>query len=641
MSVRISGLNTEQGKAYDMPMLPLDREQMLTRGWDRIDFLFITGDAYVDHPSFGAAILTRLLEDDGYRVGVCAQPDISDRDCLKRMGRPQLGVLVSSGVVDSMVNNYTSSLRHRRDDRYSPGGRRGKRPDRALIAYCKSVREQFGDIPLIIGGVEGSLRRFAHYDYWSDSVQKSILADTGADILVYGMGEKPLQEIVSLLAKGVNVRKINSIRGTCVLRNIDELPGSVSGFIRSHSCEDNASDNVSAISKKYVLLPSFQEVSESKRSYAEAFRMQYEEQDPLDGRTLIQMHPEGWMIQNPPSKPLSVKEMDKIYGLPFTRVPNEIYTKQGGIPAISEVSASITAHRGCYGGCYFCAITMHQGRIVQKRSNRSILQEAESITGQPEFKGYIHDIGGPTANFHERACARQEKGGVCGKRACMSPEMCPALRVDQSSYTELLREARKVPGVKKVFVRSGVRFDYLLADRNSDFLEELCEHHVSGQLKVAPEHVSDNVLRLMGKPGSSSYEEFREAYRKMNIKLGKDQYLVPYLISGHPGSTLNDAIELALHIKHNKVMPEQVQDFYPTPGSVSTTMYHTGLDPFTMDKIHIPDIREKRMQRALLQFSLAKNRKLVIEALNFAGRSDLIGYGPECLVRPQTRKSSV
>ncbi len=613
-----------------MDMLPINREQMFDRGWDGIDFLFVTGDAYVDHPSFGTAILTRMLESQGYRVGVCPQPDVLDKDSLKQMGRPALGVLVSPGVVDSMVNNYTSFLKHRRDDRYSPGGKAGKRPDRALIVYCRAVRDRFGDIPLIIGGVEGSLRRFAHYDYWSDSVMKTILADSGADILVYGMGEKPLTEIAALLAKGVNVRKINSLRGTCVLRSAGDLPKSLSRFIG-----DSGRGAEFIYSERYVYLPSYEEVRDDKKAYASAFRIQFEEQDPLEGRTLIQKHPEGFLVQNPPSKPMKEEELDKVYALPFTRQPNDVYAEQGGIPAVSEVSFSITAHRGCFGGCHFCAIAMHQGRIIQKRSKGSVIKEAEQIIGDPEFKGYIHDIGGPTANFHEPACEKQEKGGVCGGRSCMAPEVCPALRADHSSYIDLLRSVRELPGVNKVFVRSGVRFDHVLADSESGFLEQLCAHHISGQLKVAPEHVSSNVLKAMGKPGASLYEEFRQAYEITNKKLGLKQYLVPYLISGHPGSTLQDAVELAVHIKKHKVTPQQVQDFYPTPGSVSTTMYHTGMDPFTMEKIHVPDPGEKRLQRSLMQFGFEKNRKNVIKALQITGRTDLIGYGPECLVRPE------
>jgi uncharacterized radical SAM protein YgiQ len=624
-----------------MPLLPVNRSEMALRGWDELDFLFITGDAYVDHPSFGVAILTRVLENEGYRVGVCPQPVVTGSTSLQGMGRPRHGVFVSSGVVDSMVNNYTAARRRRNDDRYSPGGAGHIRPDRALTAYCNAVRNQFGDIPLVVGGVEASLRRFAHYDYWSDKVRQSILQDTTADILVYGMGETPIVEIASLLAKGVDVRRIHSLRGTCVMRKKDELPRAAADFVSAHEGErfhpvDTSPAALRATvlpqDEKHLMLPSFEEVSSDPIAYAVAFKAQYEEQDPQDGKILLQRHSGRYMLQNPPSKPLSVKAMDAVYALPYERRYHDMYQEKGGVPSIDEVSFGITSHRGCFGGCHFCAITFHQGRIVSRRSTRSIVEEAERITRDPAFKGYIHDVGGPTANFINAACDKQRRGGVCKHRACMSPEICPALEVSHKDYLEVLRRVRAVPRVKKVFVRSGIRFDYVMADSDRTFLKELCEYHISGQLKIAPEHVSDSVLQAMGKPGSATYEAFREEYEKENRAIGKKQFLVPYLISGHPGSTMKDAVELSLHIKHHRVIPQQVQDFYPTPGTVSTTMYHTGRNPLTFEPIHVPDAQEKEMQRALLQFSKPENRALVEKALTIAGRKDLIGSGPDCLI---------
>lgn len=629
-----------------MTMIPMDRSSMLERGWDELDFLFITGDAYVDHPSFGAALLGQLLISEGYRVGLIAQPDVNQSKNLLVMGRPLLGVLVSSGVVDSMVNNYTAARKPRSDDKYSPGGQGGKRPDRALVRYCNLVREQFGEIPLIIGGVEASLRRFAHYDYWANEVRRSILQDSRADLLVYGMGERALLQIAALLRKNVPVYKINKIAGTCILARTDRLPKDLSTWLEqvqdqpAHpSSSRGRSQGLDELpnSDDYVLLPGFNEVSQDKRAYATAFRYQYLEQAPLDGKTLVQRHSDRYLVQNPPQPPLSTAELDRVFALPYARVPHPVYQNQGGVPAIDEVRFSINSHRGCYGGCSFCAITFHHGRIVTRRSDASILNEARQLIADPDFKGYIHDLGGPTANFFEPGCAKQEKGHVCKDRQCLSPKTCPALRTDHTSYLKILRQVRSLDGVKKVFIRSGIRFDTALMDEKSGFLDEVCAHHISGQLKVAPEHISRATLKAMGKPAPEVYEAFKAKYEAINRRLNKKQFLVPYLISGHPGTTLQDAIELALYIKANRVMPEQVQDFYPTPGTVSTTMYYTGLDPLTMQPITVPDQAEKRLQRALLQFSRPQNHALVLDALQRAGRGDLIGYGPDCLIPPRIR----
>jgi uncharacterized radical SAM protein YgiQ len=633
-----------------MGFLPICRADMIERGWDQLDFLFLTGDAYVDHPSFGAAILTRMLEALGYRTGIIARPDINSSKSLQLMGRPRYGVLVSSGVVDSMVNNYTAAGRKRSEDRYAPGGIGGQRPDRALIRYCNLVRSQFGEIPLIIGGVEASLRRFAHYDVWSDKVRRSILQDSRADILIYGMGEQPLKTIADLLARGANVKSINNIRGTCVFSGIDDLPNDYRSWLYENGDYKYIKhDGVLKVSReerllpqneKFVQLPDYETCAVDKYAYALSFLTQYREQDPAKGRVLIQRHGKRFLIQNPPQKPMSQKQLDWLYGLPYERKPHSVYDESGGIPAIEEVGFSVNSHRGCYGGCNFCAITFHQGRIIQNRSEKSILEEVDTITKMPDFKGYIHDIGGPTANFYLPACSKQESGAVCKDRQCMFPEPCPSLKRDHSSYLEILRKARNMTGVKKVFIRSGIRYDYLLLDKKTNFIQELCRYHVSGQLKVAPEHVSVNALHAMGKPPVRIYEKFKELYEKTNSELNMRQYLVPYLISGHPGCTLNDAIELAVYIKNNRVMPEQVQDFYPTPGTVSTTMYYTGIDPFSMQKIHVPDKMEKRMQRALLQFGKPANRDQVMQALKICGRTDLIGYGHDCLIRPEQHKSN-
>lgn len=634
-----------------LDFLPVSAADCAARGWDQLDFLIVCGDAYVDHPSFGPAILGRLLEAEGFRVGLIAQPSVDHPSDVMAMGRPRLAVLVASGVVDSMVDNYTAARRPRTDDRYSAGGQGGRRPDRATIRYCNMVRDQMGDIPLIIGGIEASLRRMAHYDYWDHKVRRSILQDSQADLLVYGMGELTLLEIARLLDRGVPVSSLNSLRGTCSLVREDQLPKKTAAFLEQpgfgdwfwRPCDaDSLPDDLDQLfpaDSQYVLLPDYETVSTDKTAYALAFRMLYLEQDPQHGRTLIQPHGHRLLIQNPPQRPLRTEEMDRVYDLPYTRRPHPVYDASGGVPAIAEVGMSIVSHRGCYGGCHFCAIALHQGRIIQYRSEASVVREAERIIGQPDFKGYIHDVGGPTANFARPACARQRGGGVCRNRQCLFPEPCPALEADHRPYMDLLNRIRQLDKVKRVFVRSGVRFDYLLLDQENDFLDQLCRYHVSGQLKVAPEHYSRQALAAMGKPPPEVYERFSRLFTEKNIELDKKQYLVPYLISGHPGCTLDDAIEMAQVIHRGQVIPEQVQDFYPTPGTLSTTMYHTGLDPLTMKPIHVVKGEEKTMQRALLQYRYAKNRPLVAKALRMAGRTDLIGTGPDALIPPSGQGS--
>lgn len=597
----------------DAGFLPVCKEDMQQLGWDCLDFLYISGDAYVDHPSFGHAIITRVLVAEGYRVGIIAQPQWKDAEELKKMGRPRLGVLVSAGNMDSMVNHYTAAKKPRHDDMYSPGGKAGCRPDRATIVYCNRVREAFGEIPLIIGGIEASLRRFAHYDYWSDKVRRSVLADSRADLLIFGMGEKPIVEIANALENGTPVKQITKVRGTCYLTK--DAP--------------EASDKV-----KYV--PSFEEVRDEKRKYAEAVKIESEEQDGFRGRTLVQKHIDRYLVQNPPPLPLTQKEMDRVYALPYARNYHPMYEPMGGIPAIREVKFSLTSVRGCFGACNFCALAFHQGRTIQTRSHKSILAEAQKLTYDPEFKGYIHDVGGPTANFRQTSCEKQLKAGVCKNRQCLFPKPCPSLRADHSDYRELLRKLRALPNVKKVFIRSGIRFDYLMADEDDGFFRELCEHHVSGQLKVAPEHISPNVLSYMGKPSRKVYDAFVDKFYQINEKLGKKQYLVPYLMSSHPGSTLEDAIALALYLKEHHITPQQVQDFYPTPGTISTCMFYTEIDPRTMQPVYVPkNPEDKAMQRALLQYKNPENYKLVYRALEKAGRMDLIGFGAECLIRPK------
>jgi len=626
-----------------MAFLPVRRSDMEARDWDSLDFLFVTGDAYVDHPSFGAALLTRLLESEGYRVGVLAQPDPSRPDTFLEMGIPRLAVLVSSGVVDSMVNNYTAARKPRRDDRYSPGGKGGRRPDRALIRYCEAIRAAMGDVPIVVGGLEASLRRFSHDDYWSGWVRRSVLQDSGADLLVFGSGEGPLLEIADRLASGIPVRKLTHLRGTCVLSDVDSLPAAMRAFLDAHSPWETVLGPVPPRADlwrglpsddRHVLLPSHREVSADPLARAVAFRAALAEQDPAAGRVLFQWQDRKVLVQNPPAKPLDSRLLDRVYALPYERRAHPAHEAEGGVPALEEVLFSLASHRGCYGGCSFCAISMHQGRLVQPRSAHSILEEARAMTRDPRFKGYIHDVGGPTANFRQPACARQRAGSACAHRRCLVPAPCPELEVDHREYLELLASLRKLPGVRKVFIRSGVRFDVLPLDPHpGEFLEALCAHHVSGQLKVAPEHVSAGVLSRMGKPGPEAYERFCREYERMNRTLGKNQYLVPYFMTGHPGCTLEDAVELALHVRDRRVMPEQVQDFYPTPGTASTIMYFTGYDPYTMERVAVPSPEEKAMQRALVQYGKPENRRLVEAALRRVGRLDLMGPGPEALVR--------
>ena len=595
---------------------PVNRKDMEERGWEELDFLFVSGDAYVDHPAFGTAVIARVLEAAGFRVGILAQPDWRSRDAFLSMGRPRYAALVSAGNLDSMLNKLTASKKSRSTDSYSPGGRSGMRPDRATIAYCSRVKECWKDLPVITGGVEASLRRFAHYDYWSDEVRRSILFDSQADLLVYGMGELQIRRIADLLARGVPVGRLRDLRGTVYRTN--EFP---------------------EIGGKFVELPSYEEVAADKQRFAEAFRMQDAEQDAFHGKTVVQRHGSFYVVQNPPAQPLTMEEMDAVYALPYPRTYHPMYEAAGGVPAIAEVRFSLTSHRGCFGSCSFCAIHYHQGRIIQSRSHDSLLREARILTELPDFKGYIHDVGGPTANFRIPACEQQLVRGACRNRQCLSPTPCPKLRADHSDYIDLLRKLRALPKVKKVFIRSGIRFDYLLADKKGGFLEELCAHHISGQLKVAPEHVSSRVLALMGKPGCEVYEKFRLAYSAMNEKLGKKQYLVPYFIASHPGATLEDAVELAEYLRDIHFQPEQVQDFIPTPGSLSTCMYYTGLNPFTGEAVpSAKDRNERKMQRVLLQYAEPKNREAVIQALETAGRKDLIGTGPYCLVQPQHRE---
>ncbi len=599
--------------------LPISRQDLIERGWDVPDFLFVCGDAYVDHPSFGHAVITRLLEDAGYRVGIISQPDWRSVDDFKKLGRPRLGVMVSSGVLDSMINNYTAAKRRRREDVYSPGGKGGRRPDRAMIVYCNRIREAFGDIPLLIGGLEASLRRFAHYDYWQDAIRASILIDTNADLLIFGNGEKAILEIAGLLERGVPVKSIKSIRGTAYACSEEDLPKKLKAELDSG----------------YPLLPSREQVTQNKRDYARAFMIQYREQNPFTGQPLIQQDGNRYIVQNKPSPPMSEKELDRVYALPYMRRWHFIYDREGGIPALHEVKFSITSHRGCFGGCSFCSIGYHQGRIIQPRSKQSILDEATLLTQKEDFKGYIHDVGGPTANFRKAACKKQGSEGACKGRECLYPEPCKNLDTSHDDYLNLLRELSSLPKVKKVFVRSGVRFDFAMKEKRGKFLEELSKNHISGQLKVAPEHVSNKVLRYMGKPSHEVYEGFVSKYNAINEKLGKKQFLVPYFISGHPGSTLDDAIQLALYIKRLGYTPEQVQQFIPVPGTLSTCMYYTGLDPRDMKPLYVPRTeKEQELQRALLQYALPKNRPLVEEALRKAGRSDLIGYGKDCLIPP-------
>ncbi len=585
---------------------------MQNSGIDRLDFVYVSGDAYVDHPSFAVSVITRLVESQGYTVGIISQPDWHSCEDFKRLGEPRLGFLVGAGNIDSMVNHYTTAKKRRNTDLYSPGGEAGHRPDRATVVYCNRIREAYGrKFPIIIGGIEASLRRFAHYDYWSDKVRRSILIDSGADLLIYGMGEHQICEIAELLAAGVPVSEIKSVRGTAYLEG------------DANSLPDDC-----------IITASYDEVCSNKRSYAEATAQQYAQQDAYRGKAVVQLDRDKYIVQNPPAYPLTSEELDRVYELPYTRRWHPCYDKSGGIPALDEVKFSITSSRGCFGACSFCALTFHQGRTISARSHESILREAELLTQDADFKGYINDIGGPTANFRIPSCPDQLKRGVCKNKQCLFPEACKNLEVSHKDYLELLRKIRKIKGIKRVFIRSGIRYDYLIYDRDDEFFTELCKHHVSGQLKVAPEHISDNVLKYMGKPSLKVYKRFFEKYKQINEKLGKKQYLVPYLMSSHPGSTMRDAVALAEYLRDNRINPEQVQDFYPTPGSLSTCMYYTGIDPRTMKNVYIPkSYEEKQMQRALLQYRKPENHRLVYAALKTAGRLDLVGNGDKCLIK--------
>lgn len=583
--------------------LPVTAEEMRERGWNEADFVLVTGDAYVDHPSFGTAIISRVLELYGYKVAILAQPDWHSCDDFRKFGKPRLGFLINSGNVDSMVNHFSVFHHRRKNDAYSPGGKAGLRPDRALTVYCNRAREAYKDVPIMIGGLEASLRRMGHYDYWSDSVRRSVLIDSRADILMYGMGEKTVIEIAEALDSGLEAKDISWIRGTCVKGNHD------------------------LIDEDTKILPSFEEIKTDKKQYAKSFAIQYRNNDCITGEKLAEQYDENlFVIQNPPQPPLERDELDRVYELEYERDYHPMYEEAGGVPAIKEVKFSITANRGCFGGCSFCALTYHQGREVRSRSSDSIVKEAEKLSKMTGFKGYIHDVGGPTANFRKAACKKQLENGVCRDRDCLYPKPCRNMDIDHSEYLEVLSQIRKLPGIKKVFIRSGIRFDYLMADKKRKvFIEELCRHHVSGTLKVAPEHISQRVLACMRKPEKQVFEKFVSEYTQMNNKLGLKQYLIPYLVSSHPGSTLNDAIELALYLKKSGFVPDQVQDFYPTPGTLSTCMYYTELDPFTMDKVYVAKtIEEKKMQRALIHFNKKENRGLVIKALKKAGREDLI-----------------
>lgn len=602
-------MNPDETSAF----LPLCRADMDARGWDRPDFVYVTGDAYVDHPSFGVSIISRVLEDAGYRVAILAQPDFRSCDAFREYGKPRLGFLVTSGNIDSMVAHYTAAKKRRSFDYYSPGGVMGKRPDRAVIVYTNRIREAYGDVPVILGGLEASLRRFAHYDYWDNKVRRSILVDSRADLLTYGMGENILLRVAELLDRGVPIRKIRDVRGTVYL------------------C-----DPADPIHYEVAATFDYNELKTDKRAYAEAFGVQYRNQDAINGRALCERYDNKLLVQNPPMPPLEREELDHVYSLPYRRAYHPSYAAAGGIPGIEEVQFSLTHNRGCFGGCNFCALAFHQGRTVRSRSVESVVEEAKKITALPGFKGYIHDVGGPTANFRYPACDRQLEHGVCANRKCLAPTPCKNVKVDHSEYMHLIEQIEALPRVKKVFIRSGIRFDYLMLDPDDTFFRKLVRDNVSGQLKVAPEHCSDAVLSCMGKPCFAVYEAFREKFFRITKSLGKEQYLVPYLMSSHPGSTLSDAIELALCLKRNHYAPEQVQDYYPTPGTASTVMFYTGINPLNMKPVYVAtDYHEKQLQRALLQFNRPQNAPLVREALRRAGREDLIGYGGDCLVRPE------
>ena len=593
--------------------LPVTRKEMKERGWEQADFVYVTGDAYVDHPSFGTAIISRLLESRGYKVGIISQPDWRKKESIQVFGEPRLGFLVSAGNMDSMVNHYTVSKKHRSTDAYSPGGKMGLRPDRASVVYSNLIRQTYKHTPIILGGIEASLRRMAHYDYWENKVKHSILIDSGADLISYGMGEHSILEIAEALQSGIPVQEITYVAGT---------------VFKSHD-----------ISRVYdpVVLPSFEQVQTDKKAYADSFAIQYRNTDPFTAKPLAESYGNrGYVIQNPPSQPLTQMEMDDVYDLPYTGRYHPMYQKEGGIPALKEIKFSLTSNRGCFGSCNFCALTFHQGRILQTRSHDSILKEAEKMTEDPDFKGYIHDVGGPTADFRYPSCKKQLTKGVCKERQCLFPSPCKNLTVDHKDYLQLLRKVRNIPKVKKVFVRSGIRFDYLMADPDKTFLNELVKYHVSGQLRVAPEHVSDEVLKFMGKPRHEVYEGFLKEYEKANARTGKQQYAVPYFMSSHPGCTMKEAVKLAEYVRDLGFTPEQVQDFYPTPSTLSTCMYYTGIHPLTGEKVYVPkNPHEKAIQRALMQYKNPENRELVLEGLKMTGRMDLVGFGPKCLIRPR------
>ena len=592
--------------------LPITKEEYLEQGITQLDFVYVIGDAYVDHPSFGPAIISRVLQSHGYQVGIISQPDWKDDKSITILGEPRLGFLVSSGNMDSMVNHYYVSKKHRQTDAYTPGGEPYKRPDHATNVYCNLIRKTYKKTPIIIGGIEASLRRLAHYDYWTDSFKRSILLDSQADLISYGMGERSIVEIADALDGGIEVSDITFIRGT----------------VYKTKTEESLYD--------YIKLPSYDDMKANPQKYAKSFAIQHENTDAVTGKTLVESYSNNILVvQNPPQPPLTTEEMDDVYDLPYMRTYHPSHEEKGGVPAISEIKFSLISNRGCFGGCNFCALTYHQGRTVQVRSHESIIKEARQIIEDKDFKGYIHDVGGPTANFRHPSCEKQLTQGVCKERQCLVPKPCPNLTVDHSDYLNLLRELRSLPKIKKVFVRSGIRFDYLLADPDDTFFRELIQYHVSGQLKVAPEHICDAVLCKMGKPSNNVYEEFREKYKKLNDKIGLKQFLVPYLMSSHPGSTLKEAVALAEYLRDLGYMPEQVQDFYPTPSTISTVMYYTGIDPLTMKPVYVcKNPHEKAMQRALIQYRNPKNRELVIEALKKAGREDLIGFSKECLIRP-------
>lgn len=599
-----------------MPFLPISRQDCIDRGIAQLDFVYVIGDAYVDHPSFGYAIISRVLESYGYTVGIISQPDWRDAESIAILGRPRLGFLVSGGNMDSMVNHYFVSKKRRPTDAYTPGGIMGKRPDHAVVVYSNLIRQKYKDTPIILGGIEASLRRMAHYDYWSDSFKRSVLLDSGADLISYGMGERSVVEIADALNAGIDVRDITFIKGT---------------VYRARSMEQT---------QDALVLPAYREMLSDKSKYAQSFQIQHQNTDPFYGKTLIETYDHSvYVIQNPPALPLSMMEMDDVYALPYMRTYHPSYEALGGVPAMSEVKFSLTSNRGCFGGCSFCALTFHQGRIVQVRSHESLLKEAQEMTRDPEFKGYIHDVGGPTANFRAMACGKQASKGACANRQCLFPKPCPNLQADHSDYVSLLRRLRALPGIKKVFIRSGIRFDYLLCDKDDTFFHELLKYHVSGQLKVAPEHICDAVLSKMGKPENAVYQRFMKKYEDYNQRIGKKQYLVPYLMSSHPGSTLKEAVALAEYIRDLGYMPQQVQDFYPTPSTLSTVMYYTGIDPRDMSEVYVvKNPHEKAMQRALIQYRSPENYQLVKEALHLAHREDLIGFDSKCLIPPRPMK---